>query len=61
MVAFADLEFNMKEDDVLDNAIISGNQFKLLNSKSNMILQFLNDSAGKSFVSSVEVEYLSKT
>ncbi|CAI9294800.1 unnamed protein product [Lactuca saligna] len=51
---------DLEEDDVSDNAIISDKQFKILNSKMNSILQFLNDNVGKSFVISVEVEYLLK-
>ncbi|CAH1418284.1 unnamed protein product [Lactuca virosa] len=54
-------EFNTEENDVLDNAIMSGKQFKILNSKMNSILQFLNDSVGKSFVSGFEVKYMLKS
>lgn len=43
MVAFSDLAFNLKEDDVPSNAIMSGKQFKVLNSKLISILQFLNE------------------
>lgn len=38
MVGFVELEFNPDEDDVHDNSIMSGKQFKILNSK--MILFF---------------------
>ncbi|CAI9270204.1 unnamed protein product [Lactuca saligna] len=40
-------EFNPKEQDVHENGIMSGKQYKILNSKLNTILQFLNDNAGK--------------
>ncbi|CAI9282257.1 unnamed protein product [Lactuca saligna] len=58
MVAFSDLEFHPKEDDVPDNVIMLGKQFKTLNSKLNLILHFLNDSVGKSSVSGFEVNVL---
>ena len=45
MVAFSNLQFNPEEDDVPDNALMSGKQFKILNVKLNSILQFLNDRA----------------
>lgn len=43
------------------NAIISGKQYKILNSKLNSILQLLNDSARKSTFSGEEVELLLKS
>ncbi|CAI9299835.1 unnamed protein product [Lactuca saligna] len=61
MVAFANMHFNLQEDDMHDIAIMSGKQFKMLNSKLNSILEFLNDSVGKTYVSGVEVEYLLKS
>lgn len=39
---------------------MSGKKFMILNSKRNYILHFLDDSAGKSSVSGVDVEYLLK-
>ena len=54
MVSFADMQFNPEEDDVPDDAINSGKQFKILNSKlnskMNSILHFLNDTFGKTFL-----------
>lgn len=61
MVGFAKLEFNPKEDNLEDHAIMSGKQIKILNSKLNSILQFLNDSVGKSTISGKEVQYLLKS
>ncbi|CAH1425495.1 unnamed protein product [Lactuca virosa] len=61
MVSFVDLEFNPNEDDVPDEAIMSGKQFKIFNSKMNSIFQFLNDRTGKSSVSSSEVKFLLKS
>lgn len=41
MVSFADLQFYQEEEEILDNLIMSGKQFKILNSKMNLILQLL--------------------
>ncbi|CAI9303783.1 unnamed protein product [Lactuca saligna] len=60
MVSFAELQFNPDEEDILDNFIMSGKKFKILNSKMNSILQFLADTGRKNSVSGVEVEYLLK-
>lgn len=35
---YVESKFNIEEDDVPDNAIMSGKQFKILNSKLNSIL-----------------------
>lgn len=37
MVSFVDVEFNPNDDDVPDEAIMSGKQFKILNSKMNLM------------------------
>ncbi|CAH1451330.1 unnamed protein product [Lactuca virosa] len=52
MVQFDVLEFDHAEENVDDNANKSGKQYKILNSKLNTILQFWNNNAGKSSVSS---------
>ncbi|CAI9264459.1 unnamed protein product [Lactuca saligna] len=41
MVAFVDLQFNPEDEDVPENAIMSGNQFKILKSKMNSIFAIL--------------------
>lgn len=61
MVGFTELEFNLEEENLDDNAIISGKQHKILNSKLNSILQFLNESVGKSNFGGEEVEFLLKS
>lgn len=58
---YVESKFNIEEDDVPDNAIMSGKQFKILKSKLNLILQFVNDSSQKFVVSGVEFEYLLKS
>ncbi|CAI9299141.1 unnamed protein product [Lactuca saligna] len=60
-IEFAELEFDSKED-VEDHAIISGKQYKILNSKLNTIIQFLNDSSAftLSYMSKEDVYFLLK-
>ncbi|CAH1424772.1 unnamed protein product [Lactuca virosa] len=60
MVGFAALEFNPEEDDVPDNDIMSGKQFKIPNFKLISILLFVNDSIRKSSVSGVETDIPNK-
>lgn len=48
IVGFVELEIDPEENNVDDNAVMSGKQFKILNSKSNSILQVLNDNGSKS-------------
>lgn len=55
------LEFNPDEDNVEDHVRISGKQYMILNYKINSIIQFLNDSAGKSNVNGEEVKFLLKS
>lgn len=45
---FDSLNFYPDKNDVEDEAIISGKQYKILNYKMYMILQFLNDSSANS-------------
>ncbi|CAI9292929.1 unnamed protein product [Lactuca saligna] len=61
MVSFVELQFNLDEDDILDDLIMSGKQFKILNSKMNSILHFLADTGDKNSTCGVEVEYLLKS
>ncbi|CAH1446505.1 unnamed protein product [Lactuca virosa] len=49
------------EENIPDELIMSGKQFKILNSKMNSILQFLADTGSKHYVSGVEVDYLLTT
>lgn len=60
MVEFSMLGCNPEEEDVNDNVIMSGKQYKILNSKLNTILYFLNENVVKCFVSGDEVEFLLK-
>lgn len=58
LVEIVELEFDLEEVNVGDNAIMLGKQYIIMNSKLNTILQFLNDNAWKPFVSGEEVEFL---
>lgn len=60
MVEFVELEFNPDKKDIDDITIMSGKQYKILNSKLNTILYFLNENVVKCFVSGDEVEFLLK-
>lgn len=44
MFDFGALRFDLDEEDVADEAIMSGKQYKILNYNMNMILLFLIDS-----------------
>lgn len=61
-VEFDELEFYPEEEDMEDHAIISGKQYKILNSKLNTILQLLNDLSAitPSSVTTDDVEFLFK-
>ncbi|CAI9275729.1 unnamed protein product [Lactuca saligna] len=61
LVSFFELQFNPDEEDIPDYLIMSGKQFKILNIKMKMILQFLVDTRTKNSVSGVEVEYIFKS
>lgn len=61
MVGFAELEFDHEEDNVYNNAIMLDKQYKILNSKLNTIIQFLNDIAGNSSMRVEVVEFMLKT
>ncbi|CAI9298061.1 unnamed protein product [Lactuca saligna] len=61
MVLFAELQFNLEEENILDELLMSGKQLKILNSKMNYILQFLVDIGCMNSVSIVEVKYLLKS
>lgn len=60
MVSFVDLQFDHEEDNVLDNLIMSGEQFKILNSKINYLLQIKADIGGRNFVTDIKMEYFLK-
>lgn len=61
-IDFSELEFDPDEEDVEYHAIMPGKQYKILNSKLNTLLQFLNDSSAftTSFVVGEDVEFLLK-
>ncbi|CAI9286904.1 unnamed protein product [Lactuca saligna] len=61
-VDFDDLEFDSEEENIEYHAIMLGKQYKILNSKLNMILQFLNDYVGSSSsINKEDVEFLLKS
>ncbi|CAI9286819.1 unnamed protein product [Lactuca saligna] len=60
MVSFVDLQFDYEEENIPDDLIMSGKQFKILNSKINSLLQIQADTGGKYFVAEFEMEYLMK-
>ncbi|CAI9291222.1 unnamed protein product [Lactuca saligna] len=61
MVSFADFQFNPDEDNVPDNMIMSGKQFKNLNNKINSPFQIQADNGGRNFNTEVEMEHLLKS
>lgn len=61
MVSFADLQFDPDEDNIPDNMIMSGKQFKILNNKLNYLLQIQDDTGGRNFVSGVEMDFMLKS
>lgn len=61
MGTFVDSEFDSEEANMDDNAIMSGKQYKILNSIRNSIVQFINDNSGKSNLSGKQVEFLWKS
>ncbi|CAI9284370.1 unnamed protein product [Lactuca saligna] len=58
MVSFADLQFDLEEDNIPDNMPMSRKNFKILNKNLNSLLQIQVDTGGKNFVSGVEVEFM---
>lgn len=60
MVSFTELQFDPEEDNIPNEMIMSGRQFNILNSKMNLILQFLADTGSKHSISGVEVDSLLK-
>ncbi|CAI9266069.1 unnamed protein product [Lactuca saligna] len=50
VIEFDDLAFGPEEDNIDDNVIMSGKQYKILNSILNTIHHFLDDNIGKSYV-----------
>lgn len=61
LVEIVELEFDLEEVNVGDNAIMLGKQYIIMNSKLNTILQFLNDNVGKSYMSGEEVDFSLKS
>lgn len=59
-VSFIEIQFNPEEEDIHDDLIISGKQYKILNSKMNSLFQFMGNTIGKNCVTRVEVDYLLK-
>ncbi|CAI9289560.1 unnamed protein product [Lactuca saligna] len=60
MVSFAKIQFNPEEEDIFDDLIMSGKQFKILNSKMNSLFQIVADNEGKHYVTGTEMDYLMK-
>ncbi|CAI9265242.1 unnamed protein product [Lactuca saligna] len=56
----ANIEFDSEEENILDNMLLTGKQFKILNRKLNSLLQIQVDGGDKHFVSSLEVDILLK-
>ncbi|CAI9276693.1 unnamed protein product [Lactuca saligna] len=57
---FRDIQFNLEEEQIPDNMILIGKQFKILNQKLNLLLHIQDDGGGKHSVSSLEVDLLLK-
>ncbi|CAI9284237.1 unnamed protein product [Lactuca saligna] len=57
---FADIQFDLEEEEVPDNMLLTGKQFKILNRKLNSLLQIQADGGGKNSASSLEVDKLLK-
>ncbi|CAI9286231.1 unnamed protein product [Lactuca saligna] len=56
---FADIQFDQEEEDIPNNMLLIGKQFKILNQKLNSLLQVQAD-GGKHSISSLEVDMLLK-
>lgn len=59
-MSFTGLQFDPEEQNIPDEIIISKKHFKILNSKTNSILQFFADIRSKHYVSEFEVDSLLK-
>ncbi|CAH1413460.1 unnamed protein product [Lactuca virosa] len=60
MVSFVELQFNLEENDIPDELIMSSKHFMILNSKINYLLQITGDTGGRNYVTGVEMDYLLK-
>ncbi|CAI9288903.1 unnamed protein product [Lactuca saligna] len=57
---FADIELDPDEENISDNMLLTGKQFKILNRKVNSLLKLQADGGGENYVSSLEVDILLK-
>ncbi|CAI9290625.1 unnamed protein product [Lactuca saligna] len=57
---FGDIQFDTEKEDILDNIILTGKQFKILNWKLNYLLKIQADGGGKHSVSNLEVDLMLK-
>ena len=58
MVSFAEIQFDPEEDNIPDNMLMPGKQFKILNHKLNSLLQIQVDLEGWNFVSGIEMDIM---
>ncbi|CAI9273886.1 unnamed protein product [Lactuca saligna] len=57
---FGDIQFDPEEEEIPENMILTGKQFKIMNQKLNLLLQIQPDGGGKHSVSILEVDLLLK-
>lgn len=61
MVAFAEIQFDLEEDNMPDHMVMSRKQFEILNYKLNSLLQIQTDTGGRNTVSGIGVDLLLKS
>ncbi|CAI9260248.1 unnamed protein product [Lactuca saligna] len=57
---FDELEFDLQEEGIPNHMLMSGKQFKILNKKLILIIQYQADAWGSSSLSSIEVDVMLK-
>ncbi|CAI9282324.1 unnamed protein product [Lactuca saligna] len=55
-----DIKFDVEEEEILDNMLLTGKQFEILNQKLNSLLQIQANGRGKNSISSLEMDILLK-
>ena len=60
MGTFADIEFNLEEENIHDCMLMLVKQFKILNRKLNSLLQLQADVGGRNHVYGIEVDVMLK-